>query len=84
MTSGIDGILGVDFLRRYAVGFSTRDRVIRLYPPDLVARRNYRGWTSVPLEPEYIGDSGAALLIETNNVSLKRTLANSLSGHTLR
>ena len=60
-TSGIDGILGVDFLRRYAVGFSTRDRVIRLYPPDLVARRTYRGWTSVPLEPEYIGDSGAAL-----------------------
>jgi len=59
--TGLDGILGVDFLRRYAVGFSTRDRVIRLYPPDLVARRNYRGWTSVPLEPEYIGDSGAAL-----------------------
>jgi predicted aspartyl protease len=60
-TTGIDGILGVDFLRRYAVGFSTRDRVIRFYPPDLVARRTYRGWTSVPLEPEYIGDSGAAL-----------------------
>ena len=60
-TSGFDGILGVDFLRRYAVGFSTRDRVIRLYPPDLVARRAYRGWASVPLEPEYIGDSGAAL-----------------------
>jgi predicted aspartyl protease len=58
---GIDGILGVDFLRRYAVGFSTRDRVIRLYPPDLVGRRTYRGWASVPLEPEYIGDSGAAL-----------------------
>ena len=60
-TTGIDGILGVDFLRRYAVGFSTRDRVIRLYPPELVGRRTYRGWTSVPLEPEYIGDSGAAL-----------------------
>jgi len=60
-STGIHGILGVDFLRRYAVGFSTRDRVIRLYPPDLVARRAYRGWASVPLEPEYIGDSGAAL-----------------------
>ena len=59
--TGIDGILGVDFLRRYAVGFSTRDRVIRLYPPELVALRNYRGWTSIPLEPEYIGDAGAAL-----------------------
>lgn len=64
--TGIDGILGVDFLRRYAVGFSTRDRVIRLYPPDLVGRRSYRGWASIPLEPEYIGESGAALyLIET-------------------
>jgi predicted aspartyl protease len=59
--TGIDGILGVDFLRRYAVGFSTRDRVIRLYQPDRVDRRIYRGWTSVPLEPEYVGDTGAAL-----------------------
>lgn len=57
----IDGILGVDFLERYAVGFSTRDRAIRLYPPELVSRRNYRGWTSVPLRPDYVGDSGAAL-----------------------
>jgi len=57
----IDGILGVDFLRRYAVGFSTRDRVVRLYPPDLVGRRTYRGWTAIPLEPEYVGESGAAI-----------------------
>ena len=60
-STNIDGILGVDFLRRYAVGFSTRDRIVRLYPPDLVGRRTYRGWTSVALEPEYIGNSGAAL-----------------------
>lgn len=59
--ASIDGILGVDFLRRYAVGFSTRDRIVRLYPPDLVGRRSYRGWASVPLEPEYIGVSGAAI-----------------------
>jgi len=71
-TTGIDGILGVDFLRRYAVGFSTRDRVIRLYPPDLVARRTYRGWTSVPLEPEYIGDSGAALYFFEIEISGRR------------
>ena len=58
---GIDGLLGVDFLRRYAVGFSTRDRVIRLYPPDLVAQRSYRGWASVPLQAELIGASGAGL-----------------------
>ncbi|MCP4299240.1 MAG: hypothetical protein GY783_01525 [Gammaproteobacteria bacterium] len=59
--ASIDGILGVDFLRRYAVGFSTRDRVVRLFPPDLVAHRSYRGWASVPLDPEHIGKSGAAL-----------------------
>ena len=60
-TVNIDGVLGVDFLRRYAVGFSTRDRVLRLYPPDLVTRRSYRGWASVPLELEHIGEGGAAL-----------------------
>ena len=57
----IDGILGVDFLRRYAVGFSTKDRVVRLYAPHLVGRRSYRGWAFVPLKPEPIGGSGAAL-----------------------
>ncbi|MCH8335452.1 MAG: clan AA aspartic protease, partial [Proteobacteria bacterium] len=46
----IDGILGIDFLRRYAVDFSTEDRVLRLYPPNLVRDRPYRGWASVPLE----------------------------------
>jgi predicted aspartyl protease len=57
----IDGILGVDFLRRYGVGFSTRDRVVRLYPPDLVGQRAYRGWVAVPLNPEFIGTSGNAI-----------------------
>jgi len=57
----IDGILGIDFLRRYAVGFSTEDRVLRLYPPNLVRDRPYRGWASVPLERVNIGEGGAAL-----------------------
>lgn len=57
----IEGVLGVDFLRRFAVGFSTADRVVRLYPPDLVARRSYRGWASVPLAFKRIGERGAAL-----------------------
>lgn len=61
--TGVDGILGVDFLRRYAVGFSNRDRVVRLYPPELVSHGSYRGWTSVPLEPVYVGESGAALYL---------------------
>lgn len=59
--ANIDGLLGVDFLRRYAVGFTTADRVVRLYPPDLVARRSYRGWASVPLEAKPVRESGAAL-----------------------
>jgi len=59
--ANIDGLLGVDFLRRYAVGFSTADRVVRLYPPDLVARRSYRGWASVPLEAKPVREAGAAL-----------------------
>ncbi|MGB5255963.1 MAG: aspartyl protease family protein [Woeseiaceae bacterium] len=59
----IDGILGVDFLRRYAVGFSAQDRVIRLYPPELVAGRAYQGWTSISLQPERLGDSSAALYL---------------------
>jgi len=70
--ASIDGILGVDFLRRYAVGFSTRDRVIRLYPPDLVADRMYRGWSSIPLEPEYFGASGAALYLFEIDIGSRR------------
>lgn len=57
--ASVDGVLGVDFLQRYAVGFSTGDRVVRLYPPDLVARRSYQGWASVRLKSERIGESGA-------------------------
>jgi len=59
--TGIDGILGVDFLRRYAVGFSIEDRVIRLYPPARLDGRSYRGWTAIPLEVLYVGDTRTAL-----------------------
>ena len=61
--TGIDGILGVDFLRRYAVGFSTEDKVIRLYPPDRIDRNSYWGWTSIPLEALTVGDSRTALYV---------------------
>jgi hypothetical protein len=57
----LDGILGIDFLQRYAVGFSADDRIVRLYHPDLVSNRSYRGWATVPLERSNIGESGAAL-----------------------
>lgn len=59
--AAIDGILGVDFLRRYAVGFSIEDQVIRLYSPDLLDQTAYRGWTSVPLELLEVGDTKTEL-----------------------
>ena len=49
-STGLDGILGVDFLSRYALGYSSRDRIIRLYPPSLVAERTYKGWSSIRME----------------------------------
>jgi hypothetical protein len=58
---GIDGILGIDFLSQYAVGFSVRDRAIRLYAPDRLSDKNYYGWASVPLDREPIGSGSAAL-----------------------
>ncbi len=59
----IGGILGVNFLRRYAVGFSTRERVVRLYPPEFINRRNYKGWTAIPLKPLYVGTSSSAIYV---------------------
>jgi hypothetical protein len=61
--TGIDGILGVDFLRRYAVGFSSQDQILSLYPPDLLDRRSYWGWMSIPLEFMYIGGTRTALYV---------------------
>jgi len=57
----IDGILGVDFMRRYAIGIYAEERVISLYPPELVSARSYSGWSSIPLQPVEIGDAGAGL-----------------------
>lgn len=60
-SANFDGILGTDFLRRYAVGFSTKDNIVRLYDPDTVRDRSYRGWATVQLEHTNIGKGGAAL-----------------------
>ena len=51
-----DGILGIDFMSRYAVAYSQQDRVIRLYPRQLVRERNYAGWHSIPLFELRIAD----------------------------
>jgi predicted aspartyl protease len=56
-TATIDGILGADFLRRYSVGFSAREKILRLYAPETIGARSYRGWRAIPIEPEYIGES---------------------------
>ncbi|WP_428098439.1 aspartyl protease family protein [Candidatus Rariloculus sp.] len=55
------GILGVDFLRRYGLWFSAQDRALRLYPPDGISDRSYRGWAAVPLEPVNIGAASEPL-----------------------
>jgi hypothetical protein len=60
-SSTLAGILGIDFLRRYGVAFSTQDRVVLLYSPDVVSSRAYRGWASVPLEPRTIRASSEPL-----------------------
>lgn len=60
-TEAIDGLLGIDFLRNYAVGFMAGARVLYLYPPKAVAATNYAGWTSIPLQSISFGESGASL-----------------------
>ena len=57
----IDGVLGIDFMRRYAIGFSSAERILHLYPPNLVSERSYSGWASIPLKSRRIGKTGAAL-----------------------
>ena len=58
-----DGILGIDFLSRYAVAYSAEDRGIRFYPRQLIqAQRGYRGWTTVPLDEIRVGGSDASIL----------------------
>lgn len=51
-----DGILGLDFLSQYAVSYSHSDKVLRLYPRELVGERSYRGWSTIPLFRMPIGD----------------------------
>ena len=55
MSAHVDGILGVDFLSRYAIWYSQRERVVRLYPRDLVAERSYLGWNHIPLFKMRVG-----------------------------
>lgn len=58
----VDGILGIDFLSQYAVHYSQAERVVRLYPTDLVAERSYVGWHSIPLFDMRVGDGDVSLI----------------------
>ena len=58
-----DGILGIDFLSRYAVAYSAEDGVVRFYPRQLVRdRRGYRGWTTIRLFDIRVPASDATIL----------------------
>ena len=57
----LDGILGVDFISRYALGVSVQDQVVRFYPTQLVSERTYSGWTSVPMRQVPVGSSDAVI-----------------------
>ena len=61
--NSIDGILGVDFLDRYAVSFSTEEKVLRLYAPEAVRERSYRGWEAVPLRQMSVGKGGSNIYV---------------------
>ena len=77
VSSEFDGILGVDFLRRYAVGVSAEDQVVRLYPPLLVRERSYHGWTSVPMRQLQIGQGDTtayAINLNINGVTIPALL----------
>lgn len=62
-TGRIDGILGVDFLSRYAVLYSQRERVLRFYDRELVAEGSYRGWDRIALRDLRVGDGNVAVFV---------------------
>ena len=68
----VDGILGVDFLSRYAVLYSQTERVLLLYPKELVADRAYLGWDSVPLRELRVGDGNVAVLVLDMHIDAER------------
>lgn len=77
VSDDIDGLLGNDFLRRYALGVSVKDRVVRLYSPSLVSERSYRGWTSIPLQELEVGSAGATaytITMQINDIEIPAML----------
>lgn len=54
-TESLDGVLGTDFLQRYAIAFSVRERQLRLYPPLADRQAVSPDWATIRLEPIRIG-----------------------------
>lgn len=63
LSARVDGILGIDFLSRYAVLYSQQERVLRLYPRELVADNSYRGWDRIGLRELRVGDGNVAVFV---------------------
>jgi predicted aspartyl protease len=59
----VDGILGVDFLSRYAVLYSRQERALHLYPVELVSERLYLGWDRIVLRELRVGDGNVAVFV---------------------
>ena len=59
--TGIDGIFGVDLLDQYAVSLSTKEKALRLYAPESLRERSYKGWEAVPLHELSIGDGSSTV-----------------------
>lgn len=54
-TESLDGVLGSDFLRRYAIAFSVRDRRLSFYAPLDDRDRVSPGWATIRIQPVQIG-----------------------------
>jgi hypothetical protein len=68
----IDGILGIDFLSRYAVLYSQKEGVLRLYPKEFVADDAYQGWSRIPLRKLRVGDGNASVLVFDMHIDAER------------
>ncbi len=54
------GIIGIDFLRRYAIAFDVREKTMSLYPHGQLPKDLVSGWTAVPVRAQtYAAASGA-------------------------
>ncbi len=59
----MDGLLGTDFLGQYAIAYFAGERVLRLYPKQIVEGRGFRGWVSVPLYEMHIEKGEATVYV---------------------